>query len=784
MDGDRFDQFTRVLAGDRTRRSTLKLLAGGIAAGVAGVFKTGDALGAVRCRKAQQVCRKDAECCSGDCSPLDRFGRGRCLCGTGADCPTPSSGCKSAICTNGICSEANACAGEQICYRKGCCTPAPKETICLNKCGTVTNNCGQSVDCGACCGSNGSSCSENADCCGVCIDGECSPASGFGERCDETEDCESGLTCCGETCQECCSTPNCSPYENECGSNVCSGGRCQTTYEENGTQTASQTSGDCKKNVCDGAGKIITVTDDLDVPDDENQCTSNVCSEGTGSHPPVNSGDECSQNDGSVCDGAGNCVECVQASDCLGTSTAIANCSTIICKADNTCGVEFAPEGTLVIDSSTLDCIKSVCDGAGNVISVSDDDDTPVPTGDCYTTYCNESSPVSDPKAAGELCSGGVCDGTGLCIECLDETSCGGGQSCCGGYCVDTDGNNDHCGTCDSPCSIDEICCNGNCANPNTSIEYCGNCTTSCSGSEACCDGYCHDLDSDVDYCGSCDVSCDSGQSCCGGFCNDASDDPDNCGGCGITCIGETSTCCGVDCVNTTDNDMYCGDCFTSCVSPSEVCCGTSCVVIDGDDVNNCGGCGVTCGDGQACCYGICTDLDQDTACGNCDLDCTSTGEYCVGAGRYCVTCVLDEHCSDGELCCAETCVFATDRETCGSCDNNCADSSQYCDGAGACIDCRDSDDCQIGHICCDNVCAFAEADETCGSCDNDCTVNSEFCTTQQQCVECTEDSHCAEACVNFVCCSMSTNNTTGDPCCDGYYEIIEGSISNCYQDS
>jgi len=77
MDGDRFDQFTCVLAGDRTRRSTLKLLAGGIAASVAGVLRTGDVLGAVRCRKAEQICRKNSECCSGTCSPLDRHGRGR-----------------------------------------------------------------------------------------------------------------------------------------------------------------------------------------------------------------------------------------------------------------------------------------------------------------------------------------------------------------------------------------------------------------------------------------------------------------------------------------------------------------------------------------------------------------------------------------------------------------------------------------------------------------------------------------------------------------------------------
>ena len=44
-----------------------------------------------------------------------------------------------------------------------------------------------------------------------------------------------------------------------------------------GTPLAAQTSSDCQKAVCDGAGATTTQNDDTDLPDDNNACTTDVC---------------------------------------------------------------------------------------------------------------------------------------------------------------------------------------------------------------------------------------------------------------------------------------------------------------------------------------------------------------------------------------------------------------------------------------------------------------------------------------------------------------------------
>jgi hypothetical protein len=66
--------------------------------------------------------------------------------------------------------------------------------------------------------------------------------------------------------------------------------------------------GDCKKNVCDGAGGTTTQNDDADFPTDGNDCTADLCSGGVASHPALNPGTPCNQNGGTMCDGAGTCV--------------------------------------------------------------------------------------------------------------------------------------------------------------------------------------------------------------------------------------------------------------------------------------------------------------------------------------------------------------------------------------------------------------------------------------------------------------------------------------------
>src|SRR5690554_1883139 len=89
----------------------------------------------------------------------------------------------------------------------------------------------------------------------------------------------------------------------------------------------------------------------------------------------------------------------------------------------------------------------------------------------------------------------------------------------------------------------------------------------------------------------------------CNGVCVPTSTDPDNCGGCGIIC-GESEVCSGGTC---TDSSM-----------PGLAVCDPACVDFDSYS-DYCGACGNACGQGEGCVEGACeqaADLDpRDQAC-------------------------------------------------------------------------------------------------------------------------------------------------------------------------
>src|SRR5262249_9574882 len=149
-----------------------------------------------------------------------------------------------------------------------------------------------------------------------------------------------------------------------------------------GTAVSSQTAGDCQRNQCDGSGSVASVPDDSDVPVDGNQCTNDVCTNCVPSNPPSAPHSACSQSGGSLCDGAGNCVSCLAASDCPGVDT---ECSVRTCTA-GACGVAYTAAGTPVSGQSPGDCHVNVCDGAGNTVSAIDNSDAPADDGNVCTS--------------------------------------------------------------------------------------------------------------------------------------------------------------------------------------------------------------------------------------------------------------------------------------------------------------------------------------------------------------------------------------------------------------
>ncbi len=162
-----------------------------------------------------------------------------------------------------------------------------------------------------------------------------------GAPCDDL-----GGTLCdgGGLCVACLAATDCGE-STECRSVSCEAGACVGVDAPSGTPLAAQTSFDCKLAVCDGAGGETTEVDDADLPFDGLACTEDLCSQGTPSHPFSGAGTPCAEAGGTVCSGAGACVECADGSHC-----ATGVCQSNTCQ-DPSCG-DLVQNG----DETATDC--------------------------------------------------------------------------------------------------------------------------------------------------------------------------------------------------------------------------------------------------------------------------------------------------------------------------------------------------------------------------------------------------------------------------------------------
>lgn len=200
MDPTRFDALTRFLATRPSRRAVLRGLTGGLTAGLLGRQAVAD-----DCKAAGKACSKASQCCSGLCAP-------------------PPSGHTSVAHSGSAC-----CATGQVIDPGGaCCTPDPKATTCAGTCGTVTNNCGQSVDCDGCDTSQclicqGHTCVSTCGTCQACSGGSCQPTS---TGTCQTAGGSAGSCCAGECCPSSCrclsSGNGIFCYSGRIGGDVCS----------------------------------------------------------------------------------------------------------------------------------------------------------------------------------------------------------------------------------------------------------------------------------------------------------------------------------------------------------------------------------------------------------------------------------------------------------------------------------------------------------------------------------------------------------------------------------
>lgn len=285
---------------------------------------------------------------------------------------------------------------------------------------------------------------------------------------------------------ECTAASECPEPTNECMERTCSFGECGEAPKAKGTVVSAQTAGDCKKNVCDGAGAVVAENDDTDVPNDDNDCTDDVCTGGVPSNPPKSSGAACGADSDLMCNGEGACVGCVDASDCSGDDT---ECRVRACDA-GTCGFTNTPQGTPVTNQTDGDCKKNVCDGNGGVETEIDDSDVPT-AAECREAFCTDGVASTPPKDKGAMCDGTddgtACYGDGTCvaISCTDDVK--------GGDETDVDCGGDTCPACgDGKACTDNADCQS------------GVCTGSVCAEPACDDGVKNGDETDVDCGGSC----------------------------------------------------------------------------------------------------------------------------------------------------------------------------------------------------------------------------------------------------------------------------------------
>ncbi len=263
--------------------------------------------------------------------------------------------------------------------------------------------------------------------------------------------------------------------------------------------------------------------------------------------------------------------------------------------------------------------------------------------GSCSGTPLPDAGPRDTPGSMTDTPATGPCTGTRTCGDVT--VSCTGFT---GG--VNADGRGDpsfnHCGICGRACNAMSAsrcatvgggsgtpeclcgafrCLGGEqcvsdggvfaCVNTQTDEDNCGSIGNACADGEMCTAGMCG--------CGGTGAACSTGESCCGGACIPTVTDAANCGGCGVTC-GAGETCAASAC--------SCGG--DVCAAPGggslgEICCEGACVA---QDANNCGGCGTMC---DTTSDETCIDVPVSPLGGGicCGMMLPFIGGFCTGGG-------------------------------------------------------------------------------------------------------------------------------------------------------
>ena len=260
----------------------------------------------------------------------------------------------------------------------------------------------------------------------LCMGGTPSnPAVTAGTNCGGTSVCNGLGACVGcNVAADCPGGP-----DTQCHMRTCIGGTCGIAFINEGMAAGVQTPGDCHQNVCNDAGVIAPAIDNTDLPVDTNQCTQDLCTAGSASHPPQPAGTTCNQNGGSRCNDASTCVQCLTVANCDNTHDTV--CNKIQCVSG---ACVFVPESptTVVPDTTIGDCHRNFCDETGAIVPRIDDTDLPVTTSECVAVDCMGGIPSTTSRPHGSSCTqngGRTCDGAGSCLSTFSAVRIGDGSA-------------------------------------------------------------------------------------------------------------------------------------------------------------------------------------------------------------------------------------------------------------------------------------------------------------------------------------------------------------------
>jgi hypothetical protein len=349
-----------------------------------------------------------------------------------------------------------------------------------------------------------------------------------------------------------------------------------TTGGAGGMTTASSSS----------SGQPPECSVDADCPGADVTCNQRRCAGGMCFESKPNIGTACTENGGQVCDGQGNCVECVDDLQCPGST-----CNTMT----QTCVGATCMDTTLNGDETDIDC-------GGSCPPCADNLDCNLAT-DCNSLFCDT---VNGPCGGGGGGAGGMGGSggsggsggmgpAGCCQACVTDTDCAGAPNtwCDSGSCAPLKANG-------TACAGDNECTNGNCPGQDSVC-----CDTACNATcEAClmtkttvADGTCALVTVNTDL----DNDCTPGGTGCAG---------NDCSGTSTACLPDsnTSQVCRVsagDC----DVDETCDGANVACPTDAFV---TQCQT-----------------------DGACTGSDACDGAGSCLL---ATGQSCTMASQCCGT--------------------------------------------------------------------------------------------------------------------------------------------------